>query len=264
MKQPPLFQPLQPIRPRHIALMGQVAAIQHRVLDQSTALGYLWSFLNPLLMLAVLFAFFGRQTGANVPHYGIYLLVGLVVFTHFSKSVAAGMRVLLRMHNLVTTVIFPKDVLVYSALLADLPEFLISLTLTLAIALVSGVAPSFALLALPLIVLVQVLLVLWLSLLLSMLYVFVRDLDHIFEVVMRLLFFVTPIVYRVDALSPALQRIAMLNPLAVVIEDLRMAIIEARAPSVTHVLLLLMGHLAACYAALVVFRRTEPLLLERI
>ena len=206
------FHPLQPIRRRHLALMGQVAAIQHRVLDQSTTLGYLWSFLNPLLMLGVLFAFFGRNSGANVPHYAIYLLIGLVVFTHFSKSVAAGMRVLLRMRSLVTTVIFPKDVLVYSAIIADFPEFLISLLLTVIIALATGVPPSMALLALPLVIAVQFLLVLWLALLLAMLYVFVRDLDHLFEMGMRLLFFITPIVYRIDSLSPRLRTIALLNP----------------------------------------------------
>jgi ABC-type polysaccharide/polyol phosphate export permease len=260
----PLFRPLRPIRRRHLALMTQVAAIQHRVLDQSTTLGYLWSFLNPLLMLGVLFAFFGRQSGANVPHYPIYLLIGLIVFTHFSKSVAAGMRVLLRMRSLVTTVIFPKDVLVYSAVLADLPEFLISLSLTVIIALASGVPAAASLIALPIIVAAQLLLVLWVSLLLSVLYIFVRDLDHLFEMGMRLLFFITPIVYRVDSLGPRLRTIALLNPIAVVIEDLRLIVIGGQVPPASHLLVLVGGHFALCYFALVLFRRAEPALLERL
>lgn len=264
MTPPPLFLPLQPIRRRHMALMTQVAAIQHRVLDQSTTLGYLWSFLNPLLMLGVLFAFFGRQSGANVPHYAIYLLIGLVVFTHFSKSVAAGMRVLLRMRSLATTVIFPKDVLVYSAVLADLPEFAISLMLTVIIAIASGVPVTGALLVLPLVVLAQLLLVLWVALVLAMLYVFVRDLDHLFEMGMRLLFFITPIVYRVDSLTPRLRTISLLNPIAVVMEDIRTIVIGGRVPPVSHLVLLVGGHLVLCYVALIMFRRAEPALLERL
>lgn len=259
-----LLHPLQPIRRRHLALLRQVASVQHRVLDQSTALGYLWSFLNPLLMLLVLWAFYGRGTRASLPHFAVYLLVGLVHFTHFSKSVASGMRVLHRMRSLATSVIFPKDVLVYSALLADLPEYFVSIGLTVVIALVSGVEPSWALLALPLVVMAQLLLVLWASLLLSVLYVFVRDLDHLFEVGMRLLFFATPIIYRLDALPPELRRIALANPLAHLIEYTRALLLDGRLPPLPHLFGFLALNLALAYGALVIFRRAEPVLLERL
>lgn len=258
------LHPLQPIRRRHIVLLRQVASIQHRVLDQSTTLGYLWSFLNPLLMLLVLWAFYGRGTNASLPHFAVYLLVGLVHFTHFSKSVASGMRVLHRMRSLATSVIFPKDVLVYSALLADLPEYLISLGLTILIALLTGVEPSWALLALPLVVAAQLLLVLWAALLLSVLYVFVRDLDHLFEVAMRLLFFATPIIYRLDSLPPALRRIALANPIAHVVEYARALLLDGRIPPLSHLLGFLALNLVLAYAVLVMFRRAEPALLERL
>lgn len=258
------LHPLRPIRRRHIALLRQVALIQHRVLDQSTALGYLWSFLNPLLLLLVLWSFFGGRTGADVPHYAVYLLIGLVQFTHFSKSISSGMRVLHRMRSLATSVIFPKDVLVYSALLADLPEFLISLALTILIALVSGVSASWALLALPLIVATQLLLVLWVSLLLSMMYVFVRDLDHLFEAGIRLLFFITPIIYPLSALPPTLRDIALANPLAHTIGYTRTLVLDGRVPPIRQLLTFLAVNIALSYSALVMFRRAEPAVLERL
>jgi ABC-type polysaccharide/polyol phosphate export permease len=261
---PSLFHPLRPIRRRHVALLRQVASIQHRLLDQSTWLGYLWSFLNPLLMLLVLWAFFSRRVGEGVPHYAIFMLVGLVQFTHFSKSTSSAMRVLYRMRSLATSVIFPKDVLVYSALLADLPEFLISIGLTIVIALVSGVPATWALLALPLVLVMQVLLVLWVSLFLSMMFVFVRDLDHLFEVGMRILFFVTPIFYSLDILSPSLRRIALLNPLAEVIEYTRSLLLEGRLPPPAEMLAFLALNLGLAYSAVVLFRRAEPALLERL
>src|SRR5438128_1737130 len=130
MSNVPLLRPFQAIRPRHLALMGQVARIQHSLLDQTTVLGYLWIFLHPLVMLLVLYLFFSRRVGAGIPHYAIYLLIGLVQFTHFSKSTASAMRVLVRMRSLAINVIFPKDVLVYSSLLSDTPEFLISMGVT--------------------------------------------------------------------------------------------------------------------------------------
>lgn len=264
MKDISLLHPLQPIRRRHLALLRQVASVQHRVLDQSTVLGYLWSFLNPLLMLLVLWAFYGRAANASLPNFAVYLLVGLVHFTHFSKSVAAGMRVLHRMRSLATSVIFPKDVLVYSAILANLPEYLISIVLTMAIALATGVAPSWALLALPLVVAAQLLLVVWVSLLLSVLYVFVRDLDHLFEVAMRLLFFATPIIYRLDSLPAALRRIALANPLAHIVEYARAILLDGRVPPAGALFGFLVLNLALAYIGLVIFRRSEAALLERL
>jgi len=244
--------------------MRQVAAIQHGLLDQSTSLGYLWSLLHPLLMLAVLFAFFSRRVGADVPHYALYLLIGLVQFTHFSKSTASAMRVLYRMRNLVTNVIFPKDVLVYSALLADAPEFLISMAATVLIAIVTGVPVTWALAALPVVLVLQLLLVLWISLVLSIMYVYVRDLDHIYELAMRVLFFVTPIIYSVDILSPTVRRVVLFNPLAHIIAYARMVILEGHLPPLAQLFGFIAVNLALVYLAMLLFRRVEASLVERL
>ncbi len=260
----PLLHPFRPIRRRHLWLLGQVATIQHRLLDQSTSLGLLWSLLHPLIMLLVLYTFFSQRIGSGVEHYGIYLLIGLVQFTHFSKATASGMRVVYRMRNLATNVIFPKDVLVYSAMLADLPEFAISLAATVIIALVTGVEPSWAMLMLPAIVLMQVLTVTWMSLLLAVLYVFVRDLDHIFEVGMRLLFFITPIIYHLDMLSPRLRTIALLNPMAHLIGFTRTIVLDGQLPPMGSMVVMLAINVVMAYVALVVFRQAEPALVERL
>ena len=98
--------PFRPIRRRHLALLGQVARIQHGLQDQSTFLGYLWSFLHPLITLLVLYAIFSQRIGEGIPHYAIYLLIGLVQFAHFSKSTTTAMRVLHRMRGLATSVMW--------------------------------------------------------------------------------------------------------------------------------------------------------------
>jgi lipopolysaccharide transport system permease protein len=258
------LRPFRAIRRRHLALMGQVARIQHSLLDQTTVLGYLWIFLHPLAMLLVLYLFFSGRVGQGIPHYGIYLLIGLIQFTHFSKSTASAMRVLYRMRSLATNVIFPKDVLVYSSLLSDAPEFLISMGVTVVIALLAGVPASWALLALPLVIGLQLLMVLWVSLLLAVTYVFVHDLDHVYEVALRLLFFVTPIIYSLSILSPPAQRVALLNPLTHVIGFSRTLILEGRLPPAPALLGFLALNVVLAYGALVVFRRAEPALIEQL
>jgi ABC-type polysaccharide/polyol phosphate export permease len=258
------LRPFRAIRPRHLALMGQVARIQHSLLDQTTVLGYLWILLHPLVLLLVLYLFFSRRVGEGIPHYAIYLLIGLVHFTHFSKSTASAMRVLYRMRTLATNVIFPKDVLVYSSLLSDAPEFILSMVVTAVIAVFSGVPLSWALLGLPIVIVLQLLLVLWVSLLLAVSYVFVHDLDNVYEVALRLLFFVTPIIYGLSILSPTAQRLALLNPLTHVIGYTRMLILEGRVPPIEALAGFLLLNLVMVYAALVIFRRAEPAVIEQL
>ncbi len=259
-----MLNPFRPIRRRHLVLMRQVASIQHKLLDQSTWLGFLWSFLSPLLMLLVLWAFFSQRVGAGIPHYPVFLLLGIVQFTHFSKSLGSGMRALHMMRSLATSVIFPKEVLVYSALLADLPEFLISMGLAVVIALASGVPASWSLLALPLALVIQVLLVTWMSLLLSMLFVVVRDLEHIYEVGMRLLFFATPVMYSLDILSPRMRMIAQVNPLTHAIGITRSLVLDGQLPSVPLLAGFLVLNIVLVYAAILLFRRAELSILERL
>lgn len=258
------LHPFRPFRRRHLVLLRQVASIYHRQLDQSTALGFFWSFLNPLLTLVVLWVFFSRRESDRVSHYAVHLLVGIVLFTHFSKSTSSAMRVIHRMRSLATNVIFPKDVLVYSVLLADTPEFLVSIGLTTIVAMLSGVALTWPMLALPVVLAGHMALILWTSMVLSMIYVFVRDLDHLFEVGMRLLFFVTPIIYSLDSLSPSLRRIARLNPLGQSIELVRTLLIDGQWPPAESVLSFLIVNFALAYASIVLFRVAEPTLLERL
>ncbi len=259
-----VLRPLAVFEAKHLALLRQLAAIQHQLLDQSTVLGFLWSFLNPVLMLGVLWMYFGRQAGQQVPHYALYLLVGLVQFTHFSKSIVTAMHSLTNMRGLATSVIFPKDILVYSALAASLPEFFISVVLTLLIAQGAGAPLTMALVALPLAVLAHLLLVLWLSLSLAMLYVVLRDLDHLFEVGVRLLFFVTPIFYSVDTLTPGLRTLTRLNPLAHAIEYTRAILIGDHVLDASALVVFCLWQLALCYAAVATFRTLEPALVERL
>jgi len=259
-----LLHPFRPIRARHLTLMRQVASIQHGLLDQSTALGYLWSLLHPLLLLAVLYIFFSRRVGEGIEHYAIFLLIGLVQFTHFSKATSSGMRVLTRMRGLVTSVIFPKDVLVYSALLAVVPEFLISMGAVIVLALLSGVPPTWTLLLVPVVIVLQLLLVLWTTLFLAILYAFVRDLDHLYDVGMRLLFFATPIIYTLDFLPAGARRLALLNPLAHVMGYARALILGGQGPRGGQLVAFFLLNLLLCYAGIAVFRRAEPALVERM
>jgi ABC-type polysaccharide/polyol phosphate export permease len=75
---------------RYLNLLREIAISQFKLKDQSTFLGLLWSLLNPLIMLLVLLLFFSLNAGKGIPHYGIYVLFGVVHYNHLSNSTTDG------------------------------------------------------------------------------------------------------------------------------------------------------------------------------
>src|SRR5262249_22767266 len=146
------------------------------------------------------FAMFRYQTGRTIEHYALYLLIGLVQYTHFANSTSRALTVLYSMKHLTANAIFPKELLVLSATTADTIELALSMIICVVVAVFSGVTLTWAILLLPFVwllqfILLQFILVSSISLMLSSIYVFVRDIGHIYNAFLRLLIFITPIFY---------------------------------------------------------------------
>jgi ABC-type polysaccharide/polyol phosphate export permease len=146
---------------KYLNLLREIIISEFKLKDQSSFFGFVWSFLNPLLMLIVLFIFFNARIGGEIKHYPIYLLIGLIQYTHFSNATNSAMNVLASMRQLTANTIFPKEILVIGSVISSSIEFFISMTICLLIAYFSGVRLTWNLLALPLILLLQLLLVMW-------------------------------------------------------------------------------------------------------
>ena len=182
-------------------LVREVAYAEYAVRDSNSMLGLLWSFLNPLLMMAVLFAYFRMNAGRGVNHYAIFLLLGMIHYTHFSNSTSAAMNVLIVSSQLTRNTILPKEVMVIGSVLATSVEFVVSMVVCVVLAPFTGIPVTWAILGLPLIVFLQLVFVMWVSFLLSSARVFVKDLAHVYQVMLRLLFFATPIFYATQFLE---------------------------------------------------------------
>lgn len=196
-------------------LLREITFCEFKMKDQSTFLGLFWSLLNPLLILLVLLLFFSLNAGAGVPHYGIYLLIGVIQYTHFSNSTSGAMTSLSSMRQLTCDSVLPKEVLVIGAVLSTTIEFIISMALGVSIAYFAGVHITWLAAWIPVVVIMQMLTVLWISFILACLHAFVRDIGHIYHVFLRILFFVTPIFYTPRYLGGGAARyIVFFNPLA--------------------------------------------------
>lgn len=249
---------------KHLNLLRELIISQYKLKDQSKFFGFIWSFLNPLLMLIVLLTFFSLLMKNSIEHYVIFLLIGLVQYTHFSNSTSASMRILENMKQLTCEAIFPKELLVISSIITNVFEFAISLVITVVIAYLTGVQFSVSVFLLPLVFILQLMLVTWVSFFLSCFYLYVKDIDHIYQVFLRMLFFMTPIFYDASHLGGVAKTILMLNPLTHLINFAREIIIDGKVFSLEAWGIIFLINVILIYLSFILFKKYEPTFAENL
>lgn len=246
-------------------LLWRLTVAQHKLRDQSTLFGFLWSLLNPLLMAGVLFAVFHARLGEAVEHYGLYLLLGMIQYTHFANSTSGSMGVLRGMRELTRETAFPKELLVISSTLVYTADLGLALACALLLGQVRGVTLGWSALLLPGVVVLQFVLVSWVSLLLACAAVFARDVEHIYQALLRVLLFATPIFYTGAFLGGDVAAVLLwLNPLAQLIDLSRGALLEGRVPSAAWLAGLAAAHAVLAGISFGIFKAVEPTLAERV
>ena len=250
--------------PKYINLWREMTRAQFKLRDQSSFFGFLWSFLNPLITVGLLFGLFSSQLSHQVNNYGLYLLVGIVFYTHFSNATSSSISALHSMSALTRNGVFPKDILILSSITTHTVDLVFSTMLCVLIAFFSGVGVSTALLALPLILLLQLMLVVWVSLLLSSFFVFVRDLVHIYHVFLRLLFFISPIFYSLSFVGTLGNYVLLANPLSHSIIFARAILIDGKLFDIKQFLVVFAVNGVFLYAAYNIFKRLEPTFAENV
>jgi lipopolysaccharide transport system permease protein len=212
-------------------LVKELAIAEFKQRDQSSFLGFLWTLLHPLLVFLVIYALFAKWTGRHVELFPLYLMVGLVQWNYFAKATTSGLGSVASRPNLVTNFIFPREALVFSTVFANLIIHVMELSVFCLFALILGAEPAWTWLYLPLAVALQTVLVLAVSLFLAWLAVGYKDIVRIWEVVTFAGFFVTPIFYPLEIISPEKQVIMKLNPMLHLIMETRKFLIYDRQPS---------------------------------
>jgi lipopolysaccharide transport system permease protein len=210
----------------------ELTASAFKLRDQGTVLGFLWTLLQPLAMLSVLYWLFRNRLGEAVQHPGLYLLVGIVLWTFFASGTGKGLLSLVVRRDLISAVTFPRELIVVSAVLTVMFSSTLEFGVVLGFALAIGTGLSWAWLALPLILLIEGVLVVGCALLFAPWYVYARDLDNIWNIVLRIGFFLTPIFYIPEHfLSPTEQAIYMLNPVTQIMTHARQVLLQHEFPS---------------------------------
>jgi len=243
---------------RYANLTKQFTLLRFKIKDQSTLLGLLWSFINPIVMLAVLFFMFNKKFGGGIRYYPAYLLVGIIQYNFFVRATASATTILFQQRDLTKNVVFPKETLVIGTIASDMVQFIFEMAVCMAFAIFLGAPLTKALLFIPAVILLELLITLWIGILLSCFHVFVKDIDNLWHLFSRVLFFITPVFFTTDvATSPVLKAVVFLNPLTALISYSRSAIIKGAIPPAGNIFMFILLNILLLYIAYKVFKRLE-------
>jgi len=241
-------------------LVRQFLTLRYR----RTALGYLWTLVNPLLMMSVTAAVFATLFKVDLATYAIFLFAGMVPWTFFSMTVSQSCTSFIQNEGLIKKIYLPKIIFPLSLGLGIFIDSVLSLFALFLLILLFGAPASWALLFIPIAYLLLVVFALGVALVMAVTTVFFRDLQYVIGVVLQALFFLTPVMYRHDALTGKVGWLVALNPLVPFIELFRAPLNEGKLPSTTAIIASAIFAVCSLTVGLCIFLKQENKIVFRL
>ena len=260
-----------------LRILHVIAGAEFKLKYAGSALGYVWSVLKPLMLFTMLYLVFGRvfHLGSISHYYPLSLLMGIVFYNFFADATILGMNSIVSRQSLIKKLSFPRMIIPISATLTAAITLCVNLTVIAAFIGENRIVPRPSWLLIIPLLLELYLLSLGIALILGTLFVRLRDIGQVWELLLQVFFYATPIIYPVGYLPAWGRKVVFLNPFAQVLQDIRSLILypdlpnnritvsvafhsqAARLIPIAFVLLIFAG-------AVLLFRREEPYFAERV
>lgn len=235
-----------------------------KVKYQSSALGFAWSMLNPLLLMLVLFFVFNNVFKMTQDYFALYLLIGIISWRFFANGTMSAITSILGKSSLVTKIYIPRKVLVLSTVLSAFISSLLEFLVLAPLLVLFGAKLSPYILIFPFIHIIYFFIVYGICLILASLYVYYRDLTQIWDVLMQIGFFLSPIVYPMSTIPTKYMSYYMLNPLTVIIQMYRDVLLYQQMPSLWNVAFTILAGIGITLIGSAIFQKLERRFAEEI
>ncbi|MBR4495494.1 MAG: ABC transporter permease [Clostridiales bacterium] len=205
---------------------------------KGSVLGFMWTFVNPLLQLLVYNMVFSIIMRAGVEKFYLYLFVGLIPWLFFSAAITGGSTCIIAQKDLIKKIRFPREIIPISYVTSQFVNMLLSFIVVIIVSVVSGVKLTVGgILCLPVIMLVEYMMALGIALISSSLTVYFRDLEHILAIVAMAWLYATPICYPETMVPEKYLSLYRLNPVTPVVNAYRDVLYYGKTPDLTTLLL---------------------------
>lgn len=249
---------------RHQALVTALTGRELKGRYRGSVLGFLWTFLNPLLLLSVYALVFSVYFRIQMENYAVFMFTGLLPWIFFSSALMEGAGAVSDGGSLVTKVLFPQQVLPVVKVAANFVNYLLSLPILFGFMLASGMPITIHVLAFIPVALVHILFTLSLVLILATGNVFMRDTRHILGNILTLWFFLTPILYPITQIPEKYRFLIYFNPAAVFSLAYHDIFFWGRWPNWEHLGILLAVSIGLIAVAIVIFEHFKEYFAEKI
>jgi len=217
------------------ALLSELVRTDFKLRYQGSVLGYAWSLLRPLMLFGILYVIFALviKSGDGIPHFPVYLLLGIVLWTFFTDMTTQSLGSIVGRGDLIRKIRIPRWIIIFSSSISALINLGLNLVVVIVVMVINHVAITGNIFLLPLILLEIYLFALGISLFLSAAFVKFRDIGYIWEVILQLGFYLTPILYSMTIIPEKYQKLQLLNPMAQAMQDARYTVVSQHPKVIT-------------------------------
>jgi lipopolysaccharide transport system permease protein len=249
-------------------LIWMLAKTDFKLRYHGSVLGYFWALLKPLLTFAILnfvFSSLFNPRNSGIDTYSLELLVGLMMFFFFSEGTSAGMGSLLNKAQLVTKIYVPRWTIILASTINATLIFLMNLLVIVLFFAFKGFVPSFSAILMFLVFSVFIyIIILSFSLITAPLYVKFRDLSMIWEVLLMIIMYASPIIYPLQMLPAKFHQLLLLNPLAFIVHFTKESLIHGHFATPLQYVIFSATVLAFLVVGIFSYRKLIPKVAEEI
>ena len=231
---------------------------------RNSVLGFFWTFLEPLLLLSVLYFVFSNIFRGSIEHYPLFILMGLILWNTFSRGTSMAMESIILKANLVSQTYLPREVPVISAVLTSFMMTIFEFAVFFLFMGIFRIIPTVTIIVLPLGLLILFILTLGISFGLASLNVYYRDLKSIWQVILQAGFFLTPIFYSMDLVPQNIKTIISSSPFAYLLDLTRSATIYNEWPSGNGIAYLLILVSVISIISYIIFKKLDKRIIEEL
>ncbi|MCL2436420.1 MAG: ABC transporter permease [Clostridiales bacterium] len=229
---------------------------------RKSVLGVLWSLLHPLMMMLVLTAVFSFLFDRQIENFPVYLLSGLIIYEFINESTTTSMTSIINNEGVIKKVYVPKYIFPLSRVISSLVQLGFSFLALIAVMVITGASFKITMLLLPVPILYTFIFAFGVAMLLAAMAVFFRDVMYLYSVLMRMLFFLTPIMYPMDMLPEWLRPFMGLNPIFQFIDYFRDLVLYGMIPGLwDNVVCLSFAMMALCVGIYAFISRQDKFIL---
>ncbi|MBF0170224.1 MAG: ABC transporter permease [Nitrospinae bacterium] len=249
---------------RYRELIGSLVGKELKARYRGSALGMLWTFLNPLLLLTVYALVFSVYMRVEMENYAVFMFAGLLPWIWFSTSLLDGVNSVVSSGDLITKSMFPAEILPMVKIVANLANYVFSLPLLIFFMFVYGIPLTAQVVWLPVLMVAQLTLTVGLVYFFAAMNVRFRDTQHVLGSALTLWFFVSPILYPASQVPEEYRFTFLLNPMAPMVMGYQNIFVHGTPPDFLAVGGVFLGGLIVSLFSVAWFERNKETFAEEI